>query len=264
MPRRVVSLLAFALPTILHAQQRCTDPLAGASWRLTPLTVAVTTPGAGDRDRDRYVESVLSAFGRGYFDPGAAQITSTSGMVVAGTVADPGIRDPIHATLDLAIDRNGRALDARMVARSGKPALDTALMRAATAAGGPTGYGKVPRKLRGDTLHFLLQVDDRGAPSDARAFGALSSPYLQADVAPVIRRMPPARAPAGHHRKRVVLAGTVGADGRVVAPTIRVVSSEDSVLTPIARASFEHTLFRPGTKHGCPAEATIRQVFPFP
>lgn len=261
---RSLLCLLLAAPAPLLAQARCTDPLDGASRHLTPLSLSVTAPAAGERDRDRYVDSLISAFGRGYFDPGAAEGGSTGGFVVTGTVVDTSLRDPIHATLELALRRDGHALGAAMITSSGKPALDTALLRAATAAGGPAGYGKVPRKLRGDTLRFVLQVDDRDAPAGARSFGALSVPYLEADVPPRIRVMPPARAPRGHHGKRVVLAGTVGANGRVQAPTIRVVSSEDSVLTPIARTAFSHTLFRPGTKHGCPAEATIRQVFPFP
>lgn len=257
-------LFTLLLPVTAQAQQRCTDPLAGASRHVTPLTLAVTTPAAGDRDRGRYVDSLISAFGRGYFDPGAAQQEGSSGFVVAGTVVDTALRDPVHATLELTLRRDGHPLGATLITRSGKPALDTALLRAATAAGGPAGYGKVPRKLQGDTLRFILQVDDRGAPVDARPFGALSVPYLEAEVPPRIVMMPPARAPRGHRGKRVVLAGTVGANGRVLAPTIRVISTEDSVLTPIARASFAGTKFRPGTRHGCPAEATIRQVFPFP
>lgn len=264
MNRPIVGLLALALPALLQAQRRCVDPLAGASRHVTPLVASVATPAAGDHDRDRYVDALLGAFARGYFDPGAAEVASTSAFVVAGAVEDTSLRDPVHATIDLAIDRGGHPFDARLVASSGKPALDTALLRAATAAGGPAGYGKVPRKLHGDTLHFILRIDDRGAAAEAQPIGALSIPYLEADTPPRIVSMPPARAPRGHHGKRVVLAGTVGADGRVRAGTIRVVSSEDSVLTPIARASFAGTRFRAGTRHGCPAEATIRQVFPFP
>lgn len=264
MTSRLLPLFILAFPPAVHAQQRCTDPLDGASRHITPLTVTVTAPAAGERDRDRYVDSVISAFGRGYFDPGASQLAATSSFVVAGNVVDTSLRDPVHATLELAIGRNGQPIAARVISASGKPALDTALLRAATAAGGEKGYGKVPRKLPGDTLRFVLQVDDRGAPTGARPFGSLSVPYLEAQVPPRIRTMPPARAPRGHHGKRVVLAGTVGSNGRVLAPTIRVISSDDTVLTPIARASFAHTLFSPGTRHGCPAEATIRQVFPFP
>ena len=264
MTRRSLLCFVLAIPTILHAQQRCTDPLAGASRHITPLTLVVTSPAAGERDRDRYVDSIISAFGRGYFDPGTPQEEATNGSMVMGTVVDTALRDPIHATLELTLRRDGHPLGAAMITRSGKPALDTALLRAATAAGGPAGYGKVPRKLRGDTLRFVLQVDDRGAPAGARSFGSLSVPYLEADRPPRILMMPPARAPRGHHGKKVVLVGTVGANGRMQAPTIRVISSEDSVLTPIARASFAATRFRPGTRHGCPAEATIRQVFPFP
>lgn len=264
MIRRTLLCVVLATPPSLRAQQRCTDPLAGASHHITPLTLAVTAPAAGDRDRDRYADSLISAFGRGYFDPGAAPQAANAGFVVAGAVVDTALRDPIHATLELSLRRDGQPLGATIITGSGKPALDTALLRAATAAGGPAGYGKVPRKLRGDTLRFTLQVDDRGAPPEARSFGALSVPFLEADVPPRILMMPPARAPRGHRGKRVVLAGTVGTNGRILAPTVRVISSEDSVLTPIARASFLRTTFRPGTKHGCPAEATIRQLFPFP
>ena len=257
--KRSPLLALLLLPAAARAQGRCVDSLAGASWRATPLLASVTSPAAGDRDRDRYVAALLDALPRGFIDPGADEMP-TGAMT---QVPPPELRTPVHATLELAVDRSGHAVDGRVVKSSGNPALDIAMLQAVRIVGGPAGLGKMPRKLRGDTVRFTIQVDDRDAPAGAVGFGSLSSSYLQAEVPPRIRSMPPARAPRGHHGKRVVLAGTVGADGRVIAPTIRVVSSNDSLLTPIARASFEHTLFRPGTRHGCPGEATIRQVFDF-
>ena len=253
-------LFFILLPAVAQAQGRCVDPLAGANWRATPLLASVTSPAAGDRDRDRFVAAILNALPLGFIDPGADE--KPAGALAQ--VPPPELRAPVHATLELDVDRNGHAVDGRVVKSSGNPALDIAMLQAVRIVGGPAGLGKMPRKLRGDTVRFTIQVDDRDAPAGAVGFGSVSSSYLQAEVAPRIRSMPPARAPRGHHGKRVVLAGTVGSDGRVIAPTIRVISSNDSVLTPIARASFERALFRPGTKHGCPAEATIRQVFPFP
>jgi len=184
--------------------------------------------------------------------------------MAVGFVPPDELRVPVHAILEVGIDRNGHALGAVLLRSSGDPALDAALLQAARIVGGQAGLGKMPRKLRGDTVRFTIAIDDRDVPPGAVPLGALSSAYLEADTPPRIVSMPPARAPRGHHGKRVVLAGTVASNGRVVAPSIRVVSSNDPVLTPIARASFAGTLFRPGTKHGCRAEATIRQVFPFP
>lgn len=255
-------LLFSLLPAAAGAQapHRCVDSLAGALWRQTPLMASVTDPSPGDRDRDRYVAGLLQALPRGYVDPGA----DNKPAMAVGYVQPADLRTPVHATLVIALDRNGHVLDVQMTHPTGKPALDAALRQAALLAGGSAGLGKMPRKLRGDTVRFTIAIDDRDAPAGAVAFGALSSAYLEADTPPRIVSMPPARAPRGHRGKRVVLAGTVGADGHVQAPTVRVVSSTDSILTAVARSSFERTLFRPGTKHGCPAEATIRQVFPFP
>ena len=53
------SLLTLLLPATLHAQTRCTDPLADARWRSTPLTAMISAPVPGERDVDRYVTGIL-------------------------------------------------------------------------------------------------------------------------------------------------------------------------------------------------------------
>lgn len=247
-------------PAAVHAQRGCADSLAGAKWRQVPLVASITAPAPGQRDRDRYVAAILQALPQGYLDPGAdAMPTGTMGIV-----QPLDQRAPIHATIALSLDRNGHPIDARVTHPSGDPALDIALLQAVRIVGGPAGLGKVPRKLRGDTVRFTIAIDDRDAPPGAEALGALSSSYLVADTPPRIRSMPPARAPRGHRGKQVVMSGTVGPSGTLIPGTIQVVSTTDPALVPIARSSFERALFRPGTKHGCPAEATIRQVFRFP
>lgn len=252
------------VPVVAQGQQRCVNPLAGAHWRQTPLVAHVSTPAAGDRDRDRYVATLLQGMASMYADPATPTVSAGGGMVVMGAIWPEAERPPRHAELEVGVDRRGHAVAARLLSSSGLAALDTALLDAVRAGGSGDGYGKMPRKLRGDTVNFTIVVDDRGAPANAVPLGVLSSPYLIAQRPPVIRSMPPARAPRGHGGKQVVLGGTVGADGHLIPATIRVVSSSDSLLIPIARASFEKALFRPGTHHGCPAEATIRQVFRFP
>jgi hypothetical protein len=76
--------------------------------------------------------------------------------------------------------------------------------------------------------------------------------------------MPTAHAPRGRRGREVTFAATVNSAGRIVPGSIRLVSTTDSSLIPIARASFERSTYTPGTRHGCPAEAYIRQRFPFP
>ncbi|HET7042860.1 MAG TPA: hypothetical protein VFI13_12620 [Gemmatimonadales bacterium] len=256
--KRLLTALLLLLPAVARAQRHCVDTLAGASWRRTPLMASVTAPAPGDRDRDRYAAAIVQALPQGYIDPGADAMPAGA----MGIVPPPDQRTPIHASLELALDRHGRVLDGHIITSSGRPDLDLALLQAVKIVGGPNGLGKMPRKLRGDTVRFTIAVDDRDAPRGAGPLGALSSAHLEADHAPVLRSMPRARAPRGHHG-RVVLAGTVDAKGKVVPATIRVVSATDSALVSAARASFARALFRPGTRHDCPAEATIRQVFPF-
>lgn len=256
-------LWLFVLPTVAQGQQRCVDPLAGARWRQTPLAAHVSAPAAGERDRDRYVASLLQGMAAMYADPATPTAATNGGMTVMGAIWPEQERPPRHAELEVGVDRRGHAVAARLRSSSGLPALDTALLDAVRAGGSGAGYGKMPRKLRGDTVTFTIMVEDRDAPADAVSLGVFSSPYLIAQRPPVIRSMPPARAPNGHRGKQVVLGGTVGTDGRLVPATIRLVSTTDSTLVPIARASFARAVFRPGTLHGCPAEATIRQVFNF-
>ena len=62
----------------------------------------------------------------------------------------------------------------------------------------------------------------------------------------------------------MTFAATVNSSGRIVPASIRLVSTNEPSLVPIARASFERSVYTPGTKHGCPAESYIRQRFPFP
>ena len=172
-------------------------------------------------------------------------------------------RTAVRGTVDLRLDRDGRVLDVRMATTTGAAILDSAILTAARSAERGRGYGKVPRKFRGDTLRFTIQVGDRDLPAGAASLGTLSSSYLEADVPPRILVMPPARAPRGRRGREVTLAATVTKTGTIVPASIRVVSTNDSTLIPIARASLERTTYRPGTRNGCPAESYIRQKFPF-
>lgn len=248
----------FLVPSLAQAQARCTDSLAGARWRATPLSATVTEPAAGEKDRDRYVRELLGKFAVAYRDP-ADPLKRPGAMSV---VAIPEQRQAVHGAMEVAVDRNGRVIEARITTSSGDRRLDSAWVTAALGADQGRGFGRLPRKLRGDTVRFALTVADRGLPEGATHVGTVSRSFLDADVAPRIRTMPTARAPRGH-RGEVVLAGTVGSNGRLMPGSIRVVSATDSALIPPARRSFEGTIYRPGTYHGCPAEATIRQVFPF-
>lgn len=248
------------LPTLLHAQTRCVDSLAGASWRSTPLMATVTAPPPGQRDADRYLAGMLPRLAQSFRDPNAADIQSG----VMGTIQPVDVRPEIAGTMSITLDRDGRVLGARMTASTGVARLDSGIVRAALRVGDGRGFGKAPRKLRGDTLTITLAVSDR-APAGPRTapLGSYSTSYLVANVPPRIRQMPPARAPRGRRGREVTLAATVNSVGRVVPGSIRVVSTTDSTLVPIARRSLERSTYRPGTRNGCPAESYIRQRFPF-
>jgi len=259
---RSVLLLPLLLPASLQAQarSRCTDSLADAHWRQSPLTAGVIAPPSGDRDQERYAVRVLGALPTGFIDPGADRMPTTA----VGVVPSLAEREPIHATLVLDLDRNGRHLAARLSRSSGNRELDAAILQSGLIIGGITGLGKVPRKLRGDTIRFTIQIDDRDPPPHTIPYGTLSSAYLVADVAPRLKSMPTAHAPRGRRGREVTFAATVNSSGRIVPASIRLVSTNDPSLVPIARASFERAVYTPGTRHGCPAESYIRQRFPFP
>jgi hypothetical protein len=246
----------------LHAQARCTDPLADAHWRSTPLSAMVTAPAPGERDVDRYATGIVPLLAQSFRDPAAATMPSTGAL---GVIASLEERAPVRATLALTFDRNGKVLAATLPHPTGAAKLDSAIVLAARGAGGGRGFGKVPRKFRGDTLHVTIEISDRFAESSMIApLGSTSTPYLVADVAPRLKTMPAAHAPRGRRGREVTLAATVNSTGRIVPGSVRLVSTNDSSLVPIARASFERSTYTPGTKHGCPAESYIRQRFPFP
>jgi hypothetical protein len=218
-------------------------------------------PAAGDRGVDRYVAGILPLLAQHYRDP-SADLQREGAMI---SVPAEGERAPISAEAVVTFDRKGTLLNARLTRGSGIRAVDSALLRAARAAGSGRGFGKAPRKFRGDTLSLTLAISDRHSPAAHTApLGSYSTSYLVADVPPRIRTMPPARAPRGRRGRQVMLAATVNAAGRVVPGSIRVVQTNDSSLIAVATHSLEQSVYRPGTKHGCPAESYIRQNFPFP
>jgi hypothetical protein len=255
------ALASLSIASGLHAQARCVDPLAGASWRSTPLTARIESPAPGERAVDRYVTGFLPLLGQSFHDPNAGSMRD--GAMV--TVPPAEGRAEIRATMTVTLDRNGRVLSAQLSAGTGIAKLDSALVQGVRGAGNGRGFGKAPRQFRGDTLSVTIGIFDR-APAAPRtaALGSYSTSYLVADVPPRIRTMPPARAPRGRRGREVTLAATVSAEGRVVPGTIRVVSTNDSSLIAVARNSLERSVYRPGTKNGCPAESNIRQRFPFP
>lgn len=257
------SFLILLLPATLQAQarSRCTDPLADARWRSTPLTAMISAPTPGERDIDRYVTGIVPLLAPGFRDP-AADAMPIGAMVVVPAAAE---RDPIQATLTIAFDRSGKVLAATLPHPSGDARLDSAFVHAARNAGAGRGFGRVPRKFRGDTLHVTISISDRFPPSPrVVSLGTSSTPYLVADVPPRLRSMPAAHAPRGRRGREVTFAATVNSAGRIVPASVRLVSTNDSSLVPIARASFVRAAYTPGTKHGCPAESYIRQRFPFP
>lgn len=261
--RRVAPLLL--VPSLLSAQGRCVDSLGGANWRSTPLRALVTSPAPGERDADRYADQILPRLAQRFHDP-TERLQASARMI---SVAAEGERIPVAATLRLRLDRNGRLLSTVLTAGSGNAALDSSIVEAAQQAAGERGFGKAPRKFRGDTLEIVIAISDRH-PNGPRVapLGNVSSSYLVADVPPRIRSMPPARAPRSYRPIRggrpVMLAATVNSQGRVVPGSIRVISAADTALVPIARRSLERSVYRPGTRNGCPAESYIRQNFPFP
>ena len=257
------SSLLLLLPAVLQAQarSRCSDPLADARWRSTPLVTMVSSPTPGERDVDRYTAAMLPLLAQGFRDPAGASMPPTA-MVVVPPEEE---RQPVQATITIDFDRSGKVLGTLLAHPSGDPKLDSALVLAARNAGAGRGFGRVPKKFKGDTLHVTVAISDR-FPASPRVvpLGSTSTPYLVADVAPRLRSMPTAHAPRGRHGREVTFAATVNSAGRIVPGSIRLVSTNDSSLVPIARASFERSVYTPGTKHGCPAEAYIRQRFPFP
>jgi hypothetical protein len=258
----VRSLATLLLPVALQGQARCTDPLADAHWRSTPLSAMISAPAQGERDVDRYVAGIVPLLAQSFRDPAAAAMPAAGAL---GVVAALEERTPIRATLAITFDRNGKVLGAALSLPTGDAKLDSALTLAARGAGGGRGFGKVPRKFKGDTLHVTIEISDRfpGSPM-VSALGTTSVPYLVADVAPRLKSMPTAHAPRGRRGREVTLAATVNSAGRIVLSTVRLVSTNDPSLVPIARASFERSTYTPGTRHGCPAESYIRQRFPFP
>lgn len=258
---RSVALLLLPAALQGQARTRCTDPLADARWRSTPLVTMVSAPTPGDRDVDRYTAAMLPLLAQGFRDPAASAMPSTA-MVVVPSEAE---RTPVQATITVDFDRSGKVLGATLSHPSGDAKLDSAFVLAARSAGAGKGFGRVPRKFKGDTLHVTVAISDRFPPSPRVVpLGSISTPYLVADVAPRLRSMPTAHAPRGRRGREVTFAATVNSAGRIVPASIRLVSTNDSSLVPIARASFEKSVYSPGTKHGCPAEAYIRQRFPFP
>ncbi len=255
------SLLTLLLPAALQAQVRCIDPLADARWRSTPLMAMTSAPVPGERDVDRYLAGIVPLLAQSFRDPAAAVMPSGAMVVVPAA----GERDPVQATLTISFDRSGKLLGAALSRPSGDAKLDSAFVLAARNAGAGRGFGRVPRKLRGDTLRVTIAISDR-FPSSPQilSIGSRSTPYLVADVPPRLRSMPPAHAPRGRRGREVTLAATVNSAGRIVPATVRLVSTNDSSLVPIARASFVRSVYTPGTRHGCPAESYIRQRFPFP
>ena len=255
------SLLTLLLPAALHAQGRCTDPLADARWRSTPLAAMISAPIPGEHDVDRYATAILPLLAQGFRDPAAAVMPA--GAMVVVPAADE--RTPVQASLTISFDRSGKLLGTTLSHPSGDAKLDSAFVIAARNAGAGHGFSRVPRKFRGDTLHVTVAISDRFPPSPRVVpLGTTATAYLVADVPPRLRSMPTAHAPRGRRGREVTFAATVNSAGRIVPASIRLVSTNDSSLVAIARASFERSVYAPGTRHGCPAESYIRQRFPFP
>lgn len=260
MNRTASLLLLSLLPATLHAQRRCADTLSGASWRQTPLVTQLDP--TGERERDRYVDALLRRMAEGYRDPHADLV---GGMAMIPPVEQ---RDAITATLRLTLGRRGEVLAVELTRRTGKRLLDSALIKAARDVDPRRGYGRMPRRIEGDSVSFEVRITDRPAVgSRSVALGSYSTSYLAAETMPRLISMPPARAPRPGRRgvaREVVLAGTVGPAGRMIPSSIRVVRATDSTLVPIARRSLERARYAPGTLNGCPAESYINQTFRFP
>jgi hypothetical protein len=258
---RAASLLLLTLvPAALHAQRRCADTLSGASWRQTPLVTQLDP--TGERERDRYVDALLRRMAEGYRDPHADLV---GGMAMIPPVEQ---RDAITATLRVTLDRRGEVLGVALTRGTGKRILDSALVRAARSPTGRQGYGRLPRRVAGDSVTFEVSITDRPATgSRSVPLGSYSTSYLAAETMPRLISMPAAQAPRRGRRgppREVVLAGTVGPAGRMIPSSIRVVRATDSTLVPIARRSLERARYAPGTLNGCPAESYINQTFRFP
>ena len=259
MMRRLAPLLL--IPSLLQAQARCVDSLGGASWRSTPLRTVVVAPPRGERNIERYVDGILPLLAQHYHDP-TERLQASATMISVPPEAE---RAAITAELRVRFDRNGRVIGAQLTHGSGIAPVDSAILAAAREAGLGRGFGKAPRKFRGDTLEVTIAISDRHpATLRSAALGNWSTSYLVADVPPKIKTMPPARAPRGRRGRQVMFAATVNSAGRVVPGSIRVVQTNDSSLIAVARRSLERSVYRPGTKNGCPAESYIRQNFPFP
>jgi hypothetical protein len=258
---RLSSLVLLSLiPAALQAQRRCADTLSGASWRQTPLVTQLEP--TGERDRDRYVDALLRRMAEGYRDPHADLV---GGMAMIPPVEQ---RDPVTATVRVMLDRRGEVVGVDLTRRTGKRLLDSAIVQAARSPTGRRGYGRIPRRVVGDTVTFDISITDRAAAgSRSVPLGSYSTSYLAAETMPRLVSMPPARAPRPGRRgvaREVVLAGTVGPAGRMIPSSIRVVRATDSTLVPIARRSLERARYTPGTLNGCPAESYINQTFRFP
>lgn len=262
MNRSASLVLLLLVPATLHAQRqrRCADTLSGASWRQTPLVTQLEP--TGERDRDRYVDALLRRMAEGYRDPHADLV---GGMAMIPPVEQ---RDPVTATLRLTLGRRGEVLGVELTRRTGKRLLDSALVKAAREVDPRRGYGRLPRRIGGDSVQFEIQITDRPAAGTRSVpLGSYSTSYLAAETMPRLISMPPARAPRPGRRgvaREVVLAGTVGPAGRMLPASIRVVRATDSTLVPIARRSLERARYSPGMLNGCPAEAYINQTFRFP
>ena len=97
------SLLLLLLPAALQAQARssCTDPLADARWRSTPLVTMISSPTPGERDVERYVTGMLPLLAQSFRDPAAGSMPATAMDEDRLACLAAGMHDHVAKPIDL-------------------------------------------------------------------------------------------------------------------------------------------------------------------
>ena len=173
----------------------------------------------------------------------------------------------LSGTLRITVDAAGRVQDAKWLRRSAAPVLDAALLAAAQRADSHHAFAALPfggKKTR--VIELSLGTTDAD-DTLAVEFVRLRLPFRPLTRPVRVRHIPLPQYPeAWYHRRveeRVELQYIVGADGRVVPGSVRLVNEPYQEFVDAAYAAILRGEFEPARIGECAAPQFVQQVISF-
>jgi TonB family protein len=189
----------------------------------------------------------------------------------ATTIAEPRpdslYTSLVSATLEIVVDTAGRLDRVKVLRRSAAPALEAALLLAAQRADSLGAFGALPTA--GKKARVIQLSMGTTIPGDTLGVEIvrLRLPFRPLTRSVQVHHIPAPAYPAAGlaHRieERVELQYVVGADGRVVPGSVRLVNEPYQEFVDAARDAIVRGEFEPARIGGCAAAQLVGQVIRF-